>query len=79
MRQRPTRSQVGLNAQERRQNVAGAFALAPGVRTQALAGWNLLLIDDVCTSGATLEACASPLYAAGVKEVWGLVLGRPVF
>jgi len=31
----------------------------------------------VYTTGATLEACAAPLFAAGVREVWGLVLARP--
>jgi ComF family protein len=79
IRQRATRAQVGLSAQERRQNVAGAFALVPGLPTSALTGRNLLLIDDVSTSGATLEACATPLYAARTHKVWGLVLARPIF
>lgn len=78
IRPRPTRAQVGLNAQQRQQNVSGAFTLAPGAQTRPLANATLVLIDDVCTTGATLEACAGPLYAAGVREVWGLVLARPV-
>jgi ComF family protein len=78
IRQRATRAQVELARQERWQNVSGAFALAPGVKIRSLAGHRLLLIDDVCTTGASLEACAAPLYAAGAQEVWGLVLGRPV-
>ncbi len=77
VRQRDTRTQVGLNMWERQQNVSGAFALAPYVKLRSLARHRLLLIDDVCTTGASLEACAAPLYAAGVQEVWGLVLGRP--
>ncbi len=77
VRTRATRAQVGLNAQQRQQNVSGAFALAPTAQSRALAGATLVIIDDVCTTGATLEACAAPLYAAGAREIWGLVLGRP--
>lgn len=76
MRARATHAQVGLNAYERRHNVHEAFALIPGIRTNLLEHATLVIIDDVCTTGATLEACAAPLYAAGAKEVWGLVLGR---
>ncbi|TMC58147.1 MAG: ComF family protein, partial [Chloroflexota bacterium] len=45
--------------------------------TGALVGRNIVIIDDVATTGATLEACAAPLFAAGAKEVRGLVLARP--
>lgn len=76
MRQRVTRPQVGLTFHERQQNVVGAFALDPAART-LLSGQRVLLIDDVSTTGATLEACAAPLYAAGAQQVWGLVLARP--
>lgn len=77
MRVRATPAQVHLNAQQRQQNVYGAFALTPGTHARSLAHTTLVIIDDVCTTGATLEACAAPLYAAGVQEIWGLVLGRP--
>jgi ComF family protein len=77
IRQRDTRPQVGLKARERQANVKEAFALATNIQTQGLATSTILLIDDVCTTGATLEACAAPLYASGVRAVWGLVLARP--
>lgn len=76
-RQRPSRAQVGLNIRQRQQNVNGAFALTPDATTGSLPNGTIVLIDDVCTTGSSLEACAAPLYNAGVREIWGLVLGRP--
>ncbi|MEO6888422.1 MAG: ComF family protein [Ktedonobacteraceae bacterium] len=77
IRHRATSAQVGLQTRERYQNVAGAFMCTPASATGALCGRNMLIIDDVCTTGATLEACAEPLFAAGAATVWGLVLARP--
>jgi ComF family protein len=68
LRQRATRSQVGLNVTERRRNVRGAFVLAPG-RAVEVAGRSVLLIDDVRTTGATLEACAEVVRQAGAARV----------
>jgi ComF family protein len=75
-RVRATASQIGLSRDERLQNVAGAFLLNTHINPKAIAKSNILLIDDVCTTGATLGACAAPLFAAGAKTVWGLVLAR---
>lgn len=77
VRHRSTQSQVGLAVQERRQNVDGAFMGRSQGATKAVAGRRIVIIDDVCTTGATLEACAAPLFAMGAREVWGLVLARP--
>jgi len=59
---------------ERRSNVAGAFTC----RDRRLQDKQVLLIDDVSTSGATLDACAAALKAGGATSVWGLVLAREI-
>ncbi len=65
-RTRATRPQVDLRASQRRANVEGAFAVsrsaAAGVR-----GRRVLIVDDVTTTGATLEACADALRTAGAQ------------
>jgi ComF family protein len=77
VRWRETRQQVGLAATERRRNVAGAFVATP-LGGRYLPGRHVVLIDDVCTSGATMEAAAMALLAGGAASVWGLALARPV-
>ncbi|HEY7269393.1 MAG TPA: ComF family protein, partial [Dehalococcoidia bacterium] len=61
-------------AEERRRNVAGAFALKPG--PPPLAGKGLLLVDDVATTCATLDACARVLLGAGAAEVTAVTFAR---
>ena len=75
VRRRATVPQVGLSVERRAKNVAGAFEC----RCDALAGAEVLLIDDVCTTGSTLESCAVALYGAGVRAVRGLTLSRANF
>jgi len=72
LRVRSTRPQVGLTAPERRKNVEGAFQCS----ASSLKGGSFLLLDDVCTTGATLEACSIALRSAGAERVWGLTLAR---
>ncbi len=76
VRTRPTPPQVGLGAAHRRTNVAGAFAATPRA-TALAAGRHVLLVDDVCTTGATLTATATALLTAGASSVWGLTVARP--
>lgn len=73
-RTRHTRPQVGLDRVQRRQNVEGAFAAD---RTY-VHGKNVLLIDDVCTSGATMAAAANALLNEGASTVRGYCFARPV-
>jgi competence protein ComFC len=60
---------------ECRNNAVGAFTC----RNQRLTGRQVLLIDDVATSGTTLDACAVALKAAGASSVWGLTLAREIY
>jgi ComF family protein len=73
LRVRYTRSQVGLSVPERHDNVSGAFSWegedVPGT---------VILVDDVCTSGATLTSCATTLKARGVRSVYALTVARAV-
>lgn len=71
-RVKETRSQVGLNLSQRRENVRDAFRAQSGKVT----GKGILVIDDVTTSGSTLEACAVALSSAGAGRVYGLTLAR---
>ena len=67
-RRRATRPQVGLTRAQRRDNMEGAFAVPKSKRAQ-IAGHNILLIDDVITTGATVNACARVLKRAGAARV----------
>ena len=73
VRVRDTPPQTGLRAAERRKNVAGAFDVP---EPQRVRGRRVLLIDDVLTTGATANACAQALRAAGAQGVWVATLAR---
>lgn len=76
VRARPTVPQVTLQAHERQRNVAQAFALAHHVPRARVVDRTFVLIDDVCTTGATLAACAATLQAAGAAAVWAVTVAR---
>jgi ComF family protein len=63
-----------VDVEERRTNVADAFVCCD----ERVSGKQIILIDDVCTSGATLESCAAALKNKGAKCVWGLTLAREI-
>ena len=71
-RVRETLSQVDLNAIERKKNVAGAFR----ARREQVNGKRILLVDDVATTGSTLDACATALLQGGAVSVFALTLAR---
>lgn len=72
-RRKETRAQAGLRATARRTNVRGAFEFIEGT---PLAGSRVGVVDDVCTTGATLEECAVALQEAGCSAIWGVAVAR---
>jgi len=72
-RNRETKTQVGLDKKARKKNVKGAFFVQEKVN-QSVRGKNIMLIDDVYTSGATISECAKVLKKSGAKSVWGMVI-----
>jgi predicted amidophosphoribosyltransferase len=74
-RVKPTAQQVGLSRTERTANVQGAFRV-PDDGKAAVTGRRLVLIDDVLTSGATVDGCARALLRAGAANVDVLVFAR---
>jgi ComF family protein len=73
MRTRPRPDKQVLTLEERWESVRGAFATRPGSQVDKL---RVLLVDDVLTTGATLDACARALREAGAKSVIGLTVAR---
>ena len=75
LRVKATASQVGLTRTQRAENVQGAFRVADGATVR---GRNVVLVDDVLTSGATANAASRALLRAGAKRVDVLVFARVV-
>ena len=73
-RSRPTSQQHRLNRTQRLRNLRGAFALRAGARAPP----RVILVDDILTTSATLEACAGVLRAAGAQRVVGVAIAREI-
>lgn len=74
-RTRHTPTQTALTAEQRLRNVGGAFAIVAAFRAR-FRGANLILVDDVITTGATMNACATAMFAAGAHSVAYVTFGR---
>lgn len=68
-----TSAQVELKKEEREENIKGVFLCQ---KPELVMGKKILLIDDIFTTGSTMEQCARLLQEAGAKEVWGVVVAR---
>ncbi|HKJ37410.1 MAG TPA: ComF family protein [Anaerolineales bacterium] len=69
---RETRSQVGLSISQRRENVSGAYQADPEIVKRK----SVLLMDDVATTGSTIQSCTQALLAAGALDVYALTIAR---
>lgn len=74
-RARATETQTRLTPEQRRHNVSGAFRAAPGARSR-LRGAHLVIVDDVVTTAATLNACAAALFDGGARIISYATFGR---
>ena len=73
VRKKQTLPQINLRLKERSENIKDAFGLLPG---REIKGKTILLVDDVTTSGATLNEAAKVLRQAEAKEIWGVVIAQ---
>ncbi|HEX8712995.1 MAG TPA: ComF family protein [Terracidiphilus sp.] len=73
VRTRETHSQIGLTSHQRRENLRGAFAVP---RAPEVTGREVLLVDDVYTTGTTVSECSRVLRRAGASRVWVATVAR---
>ena len=75
VKSRKTEFQAKLKKEQRQENVRGAFSIK---NPEQIRGKTLFLIDDVFTTGATMEECALVLKQGGAKRVWGIAVAREI-
>lgn len=73
VKHKATKRQAELTGSNRRKNLSGVFSTKTGI---AIKNKRIIIVDDVTTTGSTLDECAAALKSAGAKEVWGLVVAR---
>lgn len=73
IKHKKTKRQVGLKGFKRRKNLQGVFEVNKRLKIK---NKKVIIVDDVCTTGTTLNECARVLKEAGAQEVWGLVVAR---
>ena len=83
---RKTKTQVKYSGKKRRENLKNSFKMndkllsvipaKAGIQSNILKNRTIVLVDDVTTTGTTLNECAKVLRAAGAKRVWGLVIAK---
>ncbi len=73
VKNKETLPQMEMPKEKRFLNISGAFECRD---TEKIKGKKIMLVDDVFTTGATMEECATQLLKAGAKEVWGVVIAR---
>ncbi len=74
IRVKETRSQVGLSKKERRENISGAFKIIN--HKSSIVNCNIVLVDDVVTTGSTFSEACSVLKKSGANKVWGLAFAK---
>jgi competence protein ComFC len=74
IKKKSTTSQVELSVGERKQNLSGVFSISPNILISQYP--NIILFDDVFTTGSTLKEATNVLKRFGVKQVWGMTLAR---
>ena len=73
VKQRDTMPQVGLTSQERKKNIKGAFSIE---NNSLIADKDILLVDDVVTTGATVRECSKVLKKAGARNIYVITLAH---
>ena len=72
VKSRDTRSQVGLNVSQRRENVQNAYQADPTIVKRR----SILIMDDVATTGSTITSCTEALLSAGARDVFAITIAR---